>query len=306
MERVHGPQDGVLVLDGAMGTALALAGVRVEGPAWSSRAVLEAPDEIAKLHAAYAAAGARVHTANTFRATRPALEAWTSAPAGTTVRDWVAKAVRIARDAVPGEHLVAGSLSPLADCYAAEPAPVNAFDLHREQSEHLAAAGVDLILCETFPNPGEALAAVEAAKTTGLPVWLALTAGPDGTLLRPEVLARTARQAAARGADVVLASCTPATAMDRFLRPLAETGVRFGAYANVGEPREALGYLVDWEEPSPPPEDMARRAARYAELAGSWVELGASVVGGCCGTTPAHLRALTKRLGCHKAQAPLH
>ncbi|MBL9023611.1 MAG: homocysteine S-methyltransferase family protein [Myxococcales bacterium] len=306
MVSVHAQQSLPVLLDGAMGSALALAGVRIEGPAWSSRAVVEAPEEVAKLHAAYAAAGAVVHTANTFRTTPSALEAWSGAPPGLTARAWVAEAVRIAREAVPVGHRVAGSLAPLDDCYARTPPKPDARRLHREQAERLAEAGVDLFLCETFVVPEEALIAVDAARTTGLPVWVSLTAGPAGDLLGPDAIARFAREAADHGAQTVLVNCSPASLMVRLLEPLSRAGVAFGAYANVGSAAEGLGALVDWGEPRPGVEELATRAAKYAAFAEAWVALGASVVGGCCGTTPAHIQAMSARFACHKSPSHLH
>lgn len=296
----------LVLLDGAMGTALASAGVAVEGPAWSSRAVLEAPHEVAALHRAYAAAGAVIHTANTFRATSGALAAWRDAPAGTTVRDWVARAVRLARGAVPSDHLVAASLSPVRDCYVRAPPEPGFLRIHEEQAARLAEAGADLILCETFADPEEALLALDAGRATGLPVWVSFTTGPAGDLLDPDELALAARAAADRGAEVVLVNCAPAARLEPILAPLARSGVRFGVYANVGGESEGLGSMVDWAAGAPSAAVLAGRAERYAALTERWVTWGARVVGGCCGTTPTHIRAMSVRLGCHNSRPRIH
>src|SRR6185436_19015238 len=109
------------------------------------------------------------------------------------------RAVAIARAAVPAGHRVAGSLAPLEDCYRPDRSPADPRPEHREMARALAAAGVDLILCETFPHVGEALVAVEEAVATGIPTWIALTAGPGADLLSPGEVARGAREAVARG-----------------------------------------------------------------------------------------------------------
>ncbi|MBI2896372.1 MAG: homocysteine S-methyltransferase family protein [Deltaproteobacteria bacterium] len=270
-----------MVLDGPMGTELAARGVATPVPIWSAAALETAPDVVAAIHRDYAAAGATVHTANTFRTKRRQLgERWEAL---------ARRAVRIAREAVPRGHRVAGSVAPLEDCYRPDLSPPLeiARPEHRELARTLADAGVDLILCETFPSPVEALVAVEEAVATGLETWLALTAGPEGDLLEPAEIERTAREAALRGAAIVLVDCVALGRIDRFVEALARSGVAFGAYANAGAADDRVG----WRSPPPPggPE-------LYAEAALRWVALGATVVGGCCGTGPEHIAAIVRRL----------
>jgi S-methylmethionine-dependent homocysteine/selenocysteine methylase len=91
-------------------------------------------------------------------------------------------------------------------------------------------------------------------------------------------------QAAALGASTVLVNCIPVSAIERYLEPLARVGVPFGAYANAGQVDEGFGWRAD-------PSD----ATRYADAVERWVELGATVVGGCCGTGREHVRELARR-----------
>lgn len=185
-----------------MGTELAARGVATPLPAWSARAPVDAPDVLAAIHADYARAGATVHTANTFR-TRPG-------DAGPGWADLARRAVHVCRASVPPDHRVAGSLAPLADCYRPDLSPPDPFPGHAALAEVLADAGCDLLLCETFSHVGEALAAVRAARATGLETWLALTAGPDATLLTPDEAAAAARRARDHGVTRVLVNCTAA------------------------------------------------------------------------------------------------
>ena len=270
---------GVTILDGAMGTLLFERGVPTPPPLWSAHALRVAPDAVRAIHAEYAAAGASVHTANTFRTKRR------SAP-----DDWeelARLAVRLAREgAMPGQR-VAGSIAPLEDCYRPDLSPGAASRAeHRELARVLAAAGADVLLCETFPHVGEALVAVEEAVATGLPTWVAFTAGPDATLLSTAEVGRGAREAVLRGASGVLVSCVPAPRMLPFVVALAGAGAQFGAYANAGAPTEGLGWTV-----SPTPD----AAERYADLADTWLAAGATLIGSCCGTGPAHIAALARR-----------
>lgn len=268
----------VTLLDGGLGTELAARGVATPAPLWSAAALTSAPDVVRAIHADYAAAGAMVHTTATFRARRRS--------AGAAWRGLVREAVTLARDAaLPGQR-VAGSIAPLEDCYRPELAPEDPFAEHAELADALAEEGVELLLCETFANGREALSAVDAAVRTGLPTWLALTAGPFGDLLSARALGEVAREGAQRGASAILVCCVGARLTAPYVRALAEAGVPFGAYANAGAPEDGVGWT-----------DAAHAAEAYATLASQWVAEGATLVGGCCGTGPAHIRALAARLG---------
>jgi S-methylmethionine-dependent homocysteine/selenocysteine methylase len=269
----------LLLLDGPVGTELAARGYRTELPLWSAGAIERAPEVLASIHRDYASAGATVHTANTFRTkARQAGDRW---------RALATRAVEIARASVPAEHRVAGSIAPLEDCYRPDLSPSDPEPEHRELARALADAGVDLVLCETFPHPGEALAASRAALSTGLPVWLALTAGPNADLMSPATMRETARAAVDLGVAAVLVNCVPVLETLRFIEAIADLGVPFGAYANAGAADDEIGWRSD---PDP------RGVERYATEARRWIDTGATLVGSCCGTAPAHIRTLAEAL----------
>lgn len=270
----------VQILDGAIGTELISRGVELGEPDWSARAVREAPVVLSEVHADYAQAGATLHTANTFRTQPRAL--------GDGWRDTLAAAVRIARDAVPAGCRVLGSIAPVEDCYRPDRSPgEGGRSDHRQVASALAGAGCDVILCETFAHEIEALVAAEEAVGTGLPAWLSLTAGPFGDLLSPEALRRIAERARATGVERLLVNCIAATQIQPYVDVIAAVGLPIGVYANAGAKDEGLGWAT-----------TDRRAAdAYATLARGWVDAGATVVGGCCGTTPLHIEALAERFG---------
>lgn len=269
----------ITLLDGPLGTELIRRGVPAPAPGWSAYALETAPEVVAAIHRDYAAAGATLHTADTFRTKRRAFpDRWEAL---------ARRAVRLAREAVPAGHRVAGSVAPLEDCYRPDLSPADPGPEHRELAQALAGAGVDVLLCETFPHVGECLAAVEACVATGVETWAAFTAGPSADLLSPAQIAAGARAAWDAGAAVVLVNCVPVADTRRFLEPLAEDGRPFGAYANAGHTRDGIG----WEH------QTAEGPARYAALATGWAALGASVIGSCCGTGPAHTAALRAALG---------
>lgn len=265
------PPGSITILDGPLGTELAARGVATPPPAWSAAALPGAAGVVAAIHRDYASAGATVHTANTFR-TRP----------GSVGRAWgelADRAVALARDAVPAWHRVAGSLAPIEDCYRPDLSPAEPRPEHREVARRLA-SGVDLLLCETFPHVGEALVAVEESVATGRETWVSFTPGPTGDLLTPAEVEAGAREAVARGAGAVLVNCLPVEDVPRYLDALARAGVPFGAYANAG---------AGWA--------WSGRPEAYAAQVLRWIDLGATIVGGCCGTGPAHIHAINDRVG---------
>lgn len=268
----------VTLLDGPVGTELLARGVATPLPRWSAAAIDSHPATLAAIHAAYAAAGATVHTANTFRTRRRQV--------GGEWRRLANAAVEIARNAVPSGQWVAGSLAPLEDCYRPDLSPDHPREEHRELARALAAAGVDLLLCETFPHVGEALVAVEECVATGVETWVSFTAGPDSSLLTPAAIRDGARAAVERGARAVLVNCIPAVDALRFVEAVAGFGVPFGAYANAGAPEDGMGWRAEASAPE-----------RYAELARTWAAAGATLLGSCCGTGPGHIAALAREFG---------
>lgn len=272
----------VRVLDGPVGTELDRRGVPTPLPRWSAGAIDDAPDVLGAIHRDYVRAGATVHTANTFRTKRRNVGG-----------DWerlARRAVEIARAQLPSGQKLAGSIAPLEDCYRPDLSPGSGSRAeHRELARVLADAGCDVLLCETFPHVGEALIAVEEAAHTGVETWMSLTAGPDCDLLTAAQIERAAREAVSRGARAVLVNCVPADRTIEYLGAIGGAGVPFGAYANAGRPDDRVGWVAADEEP-------LSAADRYLAHAKAWVALGATLIGSCCGTGPAHVGALAREL----------
>jgi len=290
LERLGGGE--VLVLDSAMGTELKRRGVPTPLPAWSSHALVVNPNAVLAIHRDCVLAGVDLLTANTFRTTRRALA---KVGAGERATELTALAVRLARAAADdvanssrgrGRVLVLGSMAPLEDCYSPElvPGPEALAREHAEHAENLAAAGVDALLVETMNTQREALAAVRAARATGLPVLVSFVANARGQLFDGESLAKLVPVLLDEGVVAVLVNCTPVATTDRILPELGALAgaTPFGAYANIGfpHPREGWEFADDVS-----PADYGRHAAE-------WIRVGARIVGGCCGTTPAHVAAV--------------
>ena len=287
-----------LLLDAAMGTELQRREARTELPLWSARPLVEDPELVWTIHNDEVAAGADVLTADTFRTHARSLA---KGGLGERAGELSALAVRLAHQAAatPGrEVFVAGSLSPLEDCYRPDLVPDDA-TLDREhgaQARFLAEAGVDLILGETHNSIREAVAAARAAVATGLPVVVSLVTDGSGRLLSEEPIEEAAAALLPLTIDAIGINCVPARRLGQDLARLARaaSGRPLVAYGNLGLPSDGPGWRFAEELA---PEDYAREAVR-------WIDLGARIVGGCCGTTPAHTRALKEAIAARSSAAP--
>ena len=279
-----------ILLDAAMGTQLERHGARTRLPLWSAWALLDSPELVLAIHHAEAAAGAEILTANTFRTHRRTL-----AREGLEARsaELTRTAVALAREAARGAGrptFVAGSLSPLEDCYRPDLTPEGEA-LEREhamQAESLAAAGVDGILVETQNTVREMAAATRWAKATGLPVIASMITDGQGHLLSGESIEEAVRSLASLKLEALSINCVPARRLGADLTRLADAapGVPLAAYGNLGPPT-GEDRTVFAEDISP---------GDYAVLAREWLAIGARMVGGCCGTTTAHTAALRRML----------
>jgi enediyne biosynthesis protein CalE2 len=290
-----------VLLDGAMGTELVRRGVR-----WRKHGLLTDADRVQQLHADYLAAGADVIRTNTFQLNpriylnvfrnrdhmrhigAPGLEDLTPKLLRTSVQ-----AARQARAHGSRQDVaIAGVLAPLEHCFRPDLAP--AFEVARAEQLELARVfaeeKVDLLLAESMNTVAEARAVAEAARTVGLPIWISFVIGPEGELLSREPLAQAIAEVERLGAQAVLVNCAPPTEIGRALTKVkAATRLPFGGFAHIGRfspPSWKFEFFPQFSETeSWPPE-------RYAGEALRWRDQGASIVGGCCGTTPAHIAAL--------------
>lgn len=287
----------MLILDGAMGTELTRRGVDTTLPLWSASALDVAPHVVEQIHRDYLAAGAHVITANTFRTNVRALA---KAGIARRARELTFRAVELAHCAVQGRGVVtqmsgcapsltriAGSIAPVEDCYSPDlvPSDIQLAEEHGVLARNLADAGVDLILVETQNTIREAVAAARAARATGKPLWVSCTLDDENRLLSGEPLREAVRAVLPCKPQAVLVNCIPVkqvAAALKLLRQVTPSHIPIGAYGNVGHVDETVGWtLTDAVSPQ-----------AYAEAAREWRDLGATIIGGCCGTTPEHIRAV--------------
>jgi 5-methyltetrahydrofolate--homocysteine methyltransferase len=272
----------VLVADGATGTMLQAAGLPtgMPGEAW----VLERPHEIVDLHRAYLEAGSQLILTTTFGGTRARLKA---AGLEAQVDEINLRAAELARRAAGEDVYVAGDIGPTGEMMQPLGALTHrrALELFREQASALARGGVDAVFIETMSDLDEAKAAVEAAQEAcDLPVFCCFSFeahGRTGMGIRPS---RAAEAMAELGVPAIGANCghLPEETLD--LLPemhKAAPGPFLIAKPNAGVPRMVKREVVYDAGPE-----------RMAELASKLVALGASIVGACCGSSPAHIAAM--------------
>jgi homocysteine S-methyltransferase len=270
-----------MVCDGAMGTMLYSKGISLTR--CFDELNLSAPQLVKEVHLAYVKAGAEILETNTFGASPRRLEKYNQ---GEKVREINLAGARLARE-VAGEDLyVAGSVGPLG--IRLEPlGPTSlqeAREAFREQIAVLAEGDVDVLMVETMSDPNEAHQAVLAAREVcSLPVVVQMTVQEDGSTpigALPEDFARKLDQ---WGADIIGLNCSvgPAAILEALEIMAAVTDRKLSAQPNAGMPRTVQGRNIYLSSP----EYMASYARRF-------IQCGARLVGGCCGTTPEHIKAI--------------
>lgn len=275
------------ILDGAIGDELFVRGFDTSLPLWSTRPLLQHPEAVRKLHQDYIEAGAHVLTANTFRTHFRTLY---HAQLSHRMLELNKLAVSLAQEALGAKQgWIAGSIAPLEDCYRPDLVPRD-YELeveHLLQSQQLLEAGADILLIETMNCIREACIAVRAAKQTGLPVWVSWIVTEKMTLPSGEKLHDAYNAIIALEPDVILANCFPLPILSELLPILRSFSFPFGVYPNLGK-QEFHG---EWSR-----NRFVYETQAYTDAMLTSLEAGAVVVGGCCGSGPQHIHALTQHL----------
>jgi len=282
------------VFDGAMGTELYARGVFVN--VCYDKVGLDQPDLVKRIHKDYVDAGAEIIETNTFGANPVKLSSY-----GLEGRTEEINAVsaRLARDAAKGHAAVAGAIGPLGvrlDPWG--PTEIEeAVAYFRRQVVGLLEGGVDGFVLETFSDVAEIECAHRAIRAeTDLPVVAQMTIGEDARTTYGTDAAQVARALAAFGASVVGLNCSvgPAVMLDALEEMADATDRPLSAQPNAGLPRTVRDRQIYLASPD-----------YMAEYARRMVALGVRFVGGCCGTTPAHIRRIRQALDATKdAKAP--
>ena len=282
------------VLDGGLGTALEARGLDLDHDLWSAALVRDRPEILAEVHAAFAAAGARVLTTASYQISPLGLARAGLSPAAG--RALITDSVAVAREAAAGAALIAGSVGPygaaLGDgseytgAYRLTAAEFAAF--HRPRIAALVDSGVDLLALETQPCLPEIRVLAELVDAHAVPAWLTVTLSDDGTHLPDGTPLSTVAEAVAgtpliRGLGV---NCVRPSLVAPALKALGRaTDLPLVAYPNSGETYDAA--TMTWRTGTATP------AAWPVQ---TWTDLGARLIGGCCRTTPDDIAVLARRL----------
>jgi S-methylmethionine-dependent homocysteine/selenocysteine methylase len=287
-----------LWMDGGVATELQRAGLVMSPPWWTTSALLtEQKRQVLRgVHERYLAAGAQVITANTFRCNLRALRAAGLDAAGLSwmVHTAVGVALAARNEAGDARTQIVGSMAPVEDCYRPDLVPPDD-ELraeHRWLATELTRAGVDVVLIETMNSLQEARIALEQVLATGGRAWVSFVCTGGARLLSGQRLADAAGAVDSDGADAVLINCTPLAPTEECLRVLRSAcSGPIGAYPNI-ENRTGIPHQAHVNSPLPAavePDEFAYHLLRWHD------ELGATMLGGCCGTTPPHIAALHHR-----------
>ena len=286
----------ITLLDGGMGQELVPRSGDAPTPLWSTQVMIDHPGLVRQVHEDYFNAGATVATTNTYAIHHDRLAKFDIDDRFNALH-MQALAEAAAARAAHGAGRIAGSLGPLVASYRPETHPPHDESVSKyAEIARLLAPVVDLFLAETVASLAHARAVLEGALLGGKPVWLSVTVDDeDGSRLRSGEAVADLGPIVAGKAGAVLANCSAPEAMAAALTVLGRFGLPYGAYAN-GFQQITKEFLKD----NPTVDSLHARPEmtpeRYADFALQWVGMGATIVGGCCETTPAHIAEIARRL----------
>src|SRR5437588_1338100 len=270
----------VYLFDGAMGTMLYSKGVFINK--CYDELNLRTPEIVLEVHKQYVRSGAEILETNTYGANRVKLRTF---GIEEELRDINGKAVEIARKAAGDSVYVAGAIGPLGiriEPYG--PTGLEAREFFREQATALRDAGVDLFVPETMSNIAEIEQGILAIRDIcSLPIVAQMTIGNDGRTIYGDMPRTIAQRLDLAGADVIGLNCSvgPDVMLDAIEEITAVTAKKISAQPNAGLPREVNGRQMYMASP----DYMAKYAKRL-------IHKGVKFLGGCCGTTPEHIKIM--------------
>ena len=285
----------VTFLDGGIGTEILR-----RGYTWASHQLKSEPELNLEIHQDYINAGADVITTNTFQLSKRSfrnhfandehLEAIGARGlldrAGELIHESVALADKARRSLDHSDTLIAASITTLEWCFRPDRSPdaKEIFDEYLEELTDYAEAGADIFLFETFNSTPEAEVAIKAAKEVGKPAWVAFVPYQDGRLLGGQSMEEVTEAMARNEPDVLLLNCAPPDHITAGLEQLAPLWNKpLGVYAHVGKFNPPEWQFTD-----------DYNADQHLQECKHWHDLGATVIGGCCGTTPDYIKKVTE------------
>ncbi|MEO0342779.1 MAG: homocysteine S-methyltransferase family protein [Pseudomonadota bacterium] len=288
----------ITILDGSIGQELVKRLGEAPTPLWSTNVMLEDPELVADVHLDYFRVGAEIATLNTYAVLRDRLQNNGIPEKFEDLHQTAQRLAAKARDA-NGSGKIAAALGPLGASYRPDMFP-SVEDAATAYAELVALHDnfVDIHLLETVSGLRHAEGILEGTKDATKPVWLAVSVNDDEPekLRSGEPLTDVKPLIEKYTPAAVLINCSTPEAVTEALPIIAKWGVPFGAYAN-GFTKIADGFLTD----NPTVDALSARTdldpIAYADFAANWVEMGATIIGGCCEVGPDHIAELKRRFG---------
>lgn len=285
----------VVILDGGIGTEILR-----RGYTWASHQLKSEPELNLEIHQDYINSGADVITTNTFQLSKRSFKNhFASADhlqaigarglldlPRELIRESVALADRARQSVNSGHALIAASITTLEWCFSPDRSPdvEKIFDEYLEELTDYADAGADIFLFETFNSTPEAEVALRAAKEIGVPAWVAFVPYRDGRLLGGQSMQEVVDAMGKHKPDVLLLNCAPPDHITAGMEKLAPLWNHpLGVYAHIGKFNPPEWQFTD-----------EYNADQHLDECKHWHSLGATVIGGCCGTTPEYIEKLNQ------------
>ena len=281
----------IKLLDGAMGTELIRRGVSLSTPIWSADANINNPEIVFQIHEDYVNSGSDYIIANTFRTTKRSYEKLnlSSSNAKLMAKKSLKTSIQLARKASTANTKVLGSIAPLEDCYSPLlfPGVQIAKQEFLEISNLLIYEGVDGFILETMNNIQETQACLEVISTYNLPIWVSYNLNRSSNILSGEDLIDGLKILEKYPVSYVLLNCNPFGRTINGMNIIKKHWTRqWGIYPNLG-----IG--------EPAPDGIINKLysdKEFLDLMYKAIKLGATILGGCCGTTPNHIKILKEHI----------
>jgi len=276
--------DPIKIIDGAMGSELIKRGLTLPDHIWSAEANIDHPELVQKIHRQYVVAGSDYITTNTFRTTPRAYQktGLNKNKACQMAEKSLLRAVELAKNAAYGDTKIIGSIAPLEDCYNPElfPGRDAALPEFLQLGRWLSGANVDILILETMNSMEETEAGLSALKDINLPLWVSFVLKDENHLLSGDRLADALNMLNIFQIEMVLLNCSPLGLTKKAVDNIVDNwNGNWGIYPNlgIGEPSPD-GCITEYEP-----------MAKYLSVIEYALNIGASVVGGCCGSSPEHV-----------------
>ncbi len=279
----------ISILDGAIGTELILKGEKLPPFIWSAEINLKKPKLLLEIHKNYIKSGANYITTNTFRTTKRAYQkaGLSDTKAGKIAYKSMQSAIQIAKKAANKSIKVLGSIAPLEDCYSPKLFP--GFQIAKNEfsiiAKNLKDGGVDGYILETMNSITEAQACLEAVEKYNLPIWISFNLLDSDHIKSGDKLKNAIDMTANFNINYILLNCNPLKRTKKALNIISKQCSNWGIYPNLG-----IG--------DPSPNGIIKKYHsddEFINLCENAVDLGASVIGGCCGTSPRHIKLLKNK-----------